>query len=426
MSGYTSSSVHAIACDVKLRLSARARHSDFLEDAIANHVPNPQLNTQSHDRQRSRRTTRTPGSCCATQRVREGVQEGVPPTSSPQMDLSHDAVKPPPTWSCGSKPARHRAASAGRRPHQTSGRGTNRNAMAAPRDHLARRRGGTRFGLCGSRPHQAQQGSTATSQDESQETSLEHLQATASGDSAATIDPESAKWNEKSRAARATISTTEHKMGSQEWYRSQRQVEKRIIDEASEGLPEGWEVLLSHSHKGALYYRNVHSGDTTWIRPLEPAAKVQKAADSDSHKCTVHVGGLDQFKFDHRVREYEEQLVEEFSQFGEVLQAQVRIRRRTESDGSVKVSWALVTFLNASMAQSAVDGVKVLNRRYPGIVVKIVDESIAKTSSGAMGSVLEKAQIAEQEKLKVMLQSLDDEGGASSGSVRFGGAVYSK
>ena len=226
-------------------------------------------------------------------------------------------------------------------------------------------------------------------------------------------DPESAKWNEKSRVARATINKTEHKIGSQEWYRSQRQVERQIIDEASEDLPEGWEALLSHSHKGALYYRNVHSGDTTWIRPTEPATNIENAADSDSHKCTVHIGGLEKFTLEHRVREYEEELLEEFSRFGEVLQVQVRIRRRTESDGSLKVSWALVTFLNASMAQSAVDGVKTLNRKYPGAVVKIVDESKAKTSSGAMGSVLKKAKMAEQESLKKMLQSFDMQGDAS-------------
>ena len=187
--------------------------------------------------------------------------------------------------------------------------------------------------------------------------------------------------------------------------------------------------MLSHSHKGALYYRNVYSDDTTWVRPTEPAEKVQKGADSDSNKCTVHVGGLDQFRLEHRVHEYEEDLAEEFSQFGEVLQVQVRIRRRTESDGSLKVSWALVTFLNASMAQAAVDGVNILNRTYPGIVVKIVDESKVKTSSGAMGTVLEKAKMAEHEKLKKMLQSFDEEEvttGASFGSVHFGGTAYNK
>eukprot|EP01043_Picozoa_sp_COSAG02_P036919 COSAG02_NODE_2738_length_8128_cov_10.634201_2_plen_302_part_00 len=301
--------------------------------------------------------------------------------------------------------------------------------MTAPRDPAVKRRGGTRtFGLCGSRPHQAQQRSMAV-QEQTKDTSLEDLQTHSTETPDVVVDLESAKWNEKSRAARATISKTEHTIGSQEWYRSERQAERRIVEEASADLPEGWEALLSHSHKGALYYRNVHSDDTTWVRPTEPAEKVQKAADSDSHKCTVHVGGLDQFRLDHRVQEYEEELLEDFSQFGEVLQVQVRIRRRTESDGSLKVSWALVTFLNASMARAAVDGVKILSRTYPGIVVKTVDESKAKTSSGAMGTVLEKAKVAEREKLKKMMQNFDDEEtttGTSSGSVRFGGASYDK
>ena len=81
------------------------------------------------------------------------------------------------------------------------------------------------------------------------------------------------------------------------------------------------------------------------------------------------------------------------------------------------------------MAQSAVEGVKTLNRKYPSAVVKIVDESKAKTSSGAMGSVLEKAKMAEQESLKKMLQSFDAEGHASSvrtSSVHFGGTAYKK
>ncbi len=300
--------------------------------------------------------------------------------------------------------------------------------MAAPREHVTKRGGTRTFGLCGSRPHQAQQRSMAI-QEQSRETSLEDPQTHSTEMPDVVDDPESAKWNEKSRAARAATNKTEHKIGSQEWYKGERQAERRIIEEASADLPEGWEALLSHSHKGALYYRNVYSDDTTWVRPTEPAEKVQKGADSDSNKCTVHVGGLDQFRLEHRVHEYEEDLAEEFSQFGEVLQVQVRIRRRTESDGSLKVSWALVTFLNASMAQAAVDGVNILNRTYPGIVVKIVDESKVKTSSGAMGTVLEKAKMAEHEKLKKMLQSFDEEEvttGASFGSVHFGETAYNK
>ena len=246
----------------------------------------------------------------------------------------------------------------------------------------------------------------------------------------ATVDLESAKWNEKSRAARAKISLTDHKIGSQEWYRSHREAERRIIQEASEDLPEGWEALLSHSHKGALYYRNIYSEDTTWIRPTEPATKAEKAADADSHKCTVHVGGLEQFRLDHRVREYEAELEADFSQFGEVLQVKVRIRRRTQDDGSVKVSWALVTFLNSSMAQAAVEGVGTLEHKYPGIVVKIVDESLAKQSKGAMSSVLEEAKVSEQEKLKSMLENLDQEESSgpnkTSSAVRFGETLYTK
>ena len=121
------------------------------------------------------------------------------------------------------------------------------------------------------------------------------------------------------------------------------------------------------------------------------------------------MGGLDSFKYEHLLQDYEEELEEAFSQFGDVLQTQVRIRRRTEDDGSIKVSWALVTFLNASMAQSAVDHVGVLRREYPGVVTKLVDEKQAKDSKGAMGAVLEKAQAAEHEKLVSMMSSNDDE-----------------
>jgi hypothetical protein len=347
------------------------------------------------------------------------------------MDLAYDAVKPPPTWSCSSRPPRHRAPSAGHGADRTSS--PHRNVVTAG-DPSARRRGGGRsFGLCGSRPHQAQQESKSTSQGRSRETLLEDSQASSIGAADmfdAIVDPESARWNEKSRAARAKVSRTEHKIGSQEWYRSQREAESRFIQEASEDLPEGWEALLSHSHKGALYYRNIYSEDTTWVRPTEPATKAEKAADADSHKCTVHVGGLEQFRSEHRVREYEEELEEEFSQFGEVLQVKVRIRRRTHDDGSVKVSWALVTFLNSSMARAAVEGVETLERKYPGIVVKIVDESLAKQSKGAMGLVLEKAKVSEQEKLKSMLESFDQEEASvpnkTSSAIRFGETFYAK
>ena len=128
-------------------------HRDFVEEAIAHHVPNPQSG-----RQRRRRIIQAAGGCCASQRVREGV----PPTSSPQMDLAYDAVKPPPTWSCSSRPPRHRAPSAWHGADRTSS--PHRNVVTAG-DPSARRRGGGRsFGLCGSRHHQAQQESKSTSQ----------------------------------------------------------------------------------------------------------------------------------------------------------------------------------------------------------------------------------------------------------------------
>lgn len=350
------------------------------------------------------------------------------------MDLSHDEVRPPPTWSCGSKPSRKTAASGERRTGQAAAKSSSRSATDATAAQVGRRRGGGNNGgsrfLCGSRPRQPQQAPTSAHEDLTTETlgaQYEDNLPGKPGPPEAPECPESAKWNQKSQAARTKISETEYKVGTQEWYRTMRAAEKEILDQASAGLPEGWDALHSHSHKGALYYKSRYSGETTWIRPTKPANKVDKTANADSHKCTVHVGGLESFKLDHRVPEYEEELLEAFSQFGEVLQVQVRIRRRTAADGSIKVSWALVTFLSASMAQSAVAGVQSLRRKYPSIVINIVDEKQAQQSKGAMGAVLEKAKAAEQEKLKTMIQSWDgDLDAQSTSSVSFSGTVLAK
>jgi hypothetical protein len=418
----------------------------FLEDAKAIHVgqkPRPRkpkrLSPRPGEQQRpvaavgqntgTTRVRRKPAqplggaldavSCCAST---PKIREGVPPATGQEMELTHDTVKPPPTWSCGSRPAARTPK--GRPPPSTTepARGAktagqqrpSRNRMADASPPQRRRGGGAGgFGLCGSRPQQKQPTPSAETWSTANHVQSGVTMATSTEKTAVHVDSESAKWNDKSRAARAEIeqstNVTKLKVGSQEWYKQQRANERKIVEDAEKELPEGWTAMLSHSHKDALYYTNIYSNATTWIRPTEPAEKQEINADADSHKCTVHVGGLDSFKYEHLLQDYEEELEEAFSQFGDVLQTQVRIRRRTEDDGSIKVSWALVTFLNASMAQSAVDHVGVLRREYPGVVTKLVDEKQAKDSKGAMGAVLEKAQAAEHEKLVSMMSSNDDE-----------------
>lgn len=349
-------------------------------------------------------------------------REGVPPmaTQSPQMELAHDTVKPPPAWSCASKPPRAPA---------------RKQPGASPQP--AKRRGG--MGLCGSRPARPVQ---AQSPRPSQETwsvsAAEKAEAAAkvqkSLDSAINRPPTvdetaslediaaSAVWNTRTLEATQSASSSlekvgsEHSVGSQEWYREQRANERQVMQEASKALPEGWEAKLSHTHKNALYYVNTHSNATQWVRPTAAAEKPEVHEDSDTHKCTVHVGGLLAFTEPKMLVEYEAQLRALFSQFGEVLTCKVRIRDRMDRDGTIKKSWALVNYQKAAMAVRAVDGVAMIQKKHPGVVLQIMDEGKKLQSKGAMGDVMEKAQEAEQAALSAMLSSADyEQAGAGGG-----------
>ena len=46
-------------------------------------------------------------------------------------------------------------------------------------------------------------------------------------------------------------------------------------------LPEGWKELVSRS-TGHVYYGNMHTGETTWVRPLKPAGPLATAGSQES------------------------------------------------------------------------------------------------------------------------------------------------
>jgi len=72
----------------------------------------------------------------------------------------------------------------------------------------------------------------------------------------------------------------------------------------------------------------------------------------------LHVGNLEPFTEEDHVPDYEQQLKTFFRNYGGVASAKVTIRDRTESDGTRKLSYAVVTFENRSALDKALKNAK--------------------------------------------------------------------
>ena len=114
----------------------------------------------------------------------------------------------------------------------------------------------------------------------------------------------------------------------------------------------------------------------------------------------VHVGGLDgQLEDEGRLKGL-------FGEFGTVLAVTLRVRREVKH-GKQVVSWALVSFRTVEEADGALDAAADLSRRYPGVVLKKLDESQVIQSTGSMGEVMRKHVQARLEK-RLMERSVAD------------------
>lgn len=114
----------------------------------------------------------------------------------------------------------------------------------------------------------------------------------------------------------------------------------------------------------------------------------------------VHVGGLD------GELEDEGRLKALFGEFGTVLAVTLRVRREVKN-GKQVVSWALVSFRTAEEAEGVLGAAADLSARFPGIVLKVLDEGQVIQSTGSMGEVMRK-HVQARLQVRLMERSVAD------------------
>ena len=235
----------------------------LLEDAKRRQAP---LRSGGRLRRGAARANRG-AACCASPHDRTGPdkppqEEAVPPSPG-GMDLAHEGVAPPPAWrkggglfgACMSRPKQPQRRAMPRVPEQPAPEAT---AQPEPPEHAAHE-GYVVLELIV--PEGKGGGDTMEAiLEDGHIIELEVPSGLQPGDAFEAEVPASDMGEEEVQAGRE---------GSPE----REQEELTLEATAAAGLPEGWSARRSHSRQESVYYVNLHSNATQWMRPTTPAPR---------------------------------------------------------------------------------------------------------------------------------------------------------
>ena len=204
--------------------------------------------------------------CCASPHDRTGTaeeaQEAVPPSPA-GMELAHEGVAPPPAWrkgggllgACMSRPKQPQRRAMPRVPEQPAPEAT---TQPEPPAHAAHE-GYVVLEL--TVPEGKGGGDTMEAiLEDGHIIELEVPSGLQPGDAFEAEVPASDMGEEEVQAGRERSPERE-------------QEELTLEAAAAEGLPEGWSARRSHSRQESVYYVNLHSNATQWMRPTTPAPR---------------------------------------------------------------------------------------------------------------------------------------------------------